>query len=107
MLANAGRLLQRNLGHLRPPPIGGKKHNKIPTYFRPRPKFVKLKDRIPFWYIAPGDKVQLIKGDRELKNVTGVVDRVDRMTNRVMLKGTEFAVRRAFLLPAAPGQSYQ
>ncbi|BGO98434.1 DNA-directed RNA polymerase subunit [Rhodotorula toruloides] len=94
MLADAGRLLQRNLGHLRPPPIAGKKHNKVPTYFRPRPKFVKLKDRIPFWYIAPGDKVQLIKGDRELKNVTGVVDKVDRMTNRVMLKGTEFAHKK-------------
>ncbi|BGO90617.1 hypothetical protein NBRC10512_000181 [Rhodotorula toruloides] len=94
MVADAGRFLQRNLAHLRPPPLAGKKHNKIPTYFRPKPKFVQLKDRIPFWYIAPGDKVQVIKGDRELKNVTGVVDKVDRLTNRVMLKGTEFARKK-------------
>ncbi|GEM08514.1 translation protein SH3-like domain protein [Rhodotorula toruloides] len=94
MVVDAGRMLQRNLGHLRPPPLGGKWHNRIPTYFRPRPKFVQVKDRIPFWYIAPGDKVQLVKGSKELKRITAVVDKVDRMTNRVWLKGTEFARKK-------------
>jgi len=65
----------------------------IPSHFRPAQDFVQVKDRIPFWHVAPGDRVKLVRGDSELKGRTGTVDRVDRETNRVYLKEGHFSVR--------------
>lgn len=85
---------QRNLEHLRPPPTrGGKMGMPIPTHFRPQPKFVQVKDRVPYWHFVPGDRVKLVKGDERVKNKVGRIERVDRETNRVYLSETEFAVR--------------
>ena len=91
------RTLQRSLTHLKPPPVkGGKFQLPLPTHFRPKPAFVQVKDRIPFWHVAPGDRVKLVKGSEDVKGKVGVVDRVDRETNRVYLKEPEFAVRPLF-----------
>lgn len=99
------RTLQRSLVHLKPPPVkGGKFQLPLPTHFRPKPAFVQVKDRIPFWHVAPGDRVKLVKGSEDVKGKVGVVDRVDRETNRVYLKEPEFAVRPSSL-SLAPLQS--
>lgn len=90
------RSLQRNLEHLRPPPTrGGKSGMPIPSHFRPPPKFVQVKDRVPYWHFAPGDRVKLIKGDERVKGKIGQIERVDRETNRVYLSEPEFAVSPA------------
>ncbi|KAK4693775.1 hypothetical protein P7C70_g8868, partial [Phenoliferia sp. Uapishka_3] len=87
--------LQRTLTHLRPPPVkGGKFAMPIPTHFRPTPRFVQVKDRIPFWHIAPNDTVVVIKGGAEVKGKSGTVDRVDRETNRVYLKQSDFQAKK-------------
>ncbi|GAA5889940.1 hypothetical protein JCM8208_001174 [Rhodotorula glutinis] len=89
------RTLQRSLVHLKPPPVkGGKFQLPLPTHFRPTPAFVQVKDRIPFWHVAPGDRVKLVKGSEDVKGKVGVVDRVDRETNRVYLKEPEFAAKK-------------
>ncbi|GAA5992755.1 hypothetical protein JCM10908_006918 [Rhodotorula pacifica] len=89
------RSLQRNLEHLRPPPTrGGKSGMPIPSHFRPPPKFVQVKDRVPYWHFAPGDRVKLIKGDERVKGKVGVIERVDRETNRVYLAEPEFAAKK-------------
>ncbi|GAA5821880.1 hypothetical protein JCM11251_004758 [Rhodosporidiobolus azoricus] len=90
------RTLQRALTHLNPPPVKGGKfaRNAIPTHFRQNPAFVQVKDRIPFWHVAPGDRVKLVKGGEDVKGKVGVVDRVDRETNRVYLKEPEFAAQK-------------
>jgi hypothetical protein len=93
------RSLQRTVAHLNPPPHRGGKFGRssIPTHFRQNPHFVQVKDRIPFWHVAPGDRVMMVRGGEDVKGKVGVVDRVDRETNRVYLKEPEFAVR-SFLL---------
>ncbi|GAA6014760.1 hypothetical protein JCM10207_006931 [Rhodosporidiobolus poonsookiae] len=90
------RSLQRSLTHLKPPPHRGGKFavNAIPTHFRSNPPFVQLKDRIPFWNVAPGDRVKLVRGSEDVKGKVGIVDRVDRETNRVFLKEPEFSVKK-------------
>ncbi|GAA5895003.1 hypothetical protein JCM6882_008262 [Rhodosporidiobolus microsporus] len=90
------RTLQRTLTHLNPPLVKGGKfaRNAIPTHFRQAPAFVQVKDRIPFWHVAPGDRVKLVKGGEEIRGKVGVVDRVDRETNRVYLKEPEFAAHK-------------
>lgn len=65
----------------------------IPSHFRPQPKFVQVKDRVPYWHFAPGDRVKLVKGDERVKGKVGVIERVERETNRVYLAEPEFAVR--------------
>lgn len=67
----------------------------IPSHFRPAAPFVQVKDRIPYWNIAPNDRVVVIKGGKDVKGKTGVVDRVERESNRVYLKESDFAVRFA------------
>lgn len=95
-----GKSLQRTLTHLRPPPVkGGKFAMPIPTHFRPGMRFVQVKDRIPFWHIAPSDQVIVIKGGADVKGKTGTVERVDRETNRVWLKQSDFQVSS---LPTPP-----
>lgn len=78
----------------------------IPSHFRPAPDFVQVKDRIPFWHVAPGDRVKLVKGDSELKNRIGTVERVDRETNKVYLKEPHFSVESlppsSLVFPALP-----
>ncbi|GAA5990887.1 hypothetical protein JCM11641_002871 [Rhodosporidiobolus odoratus] len=90
------RSLQRTLVHLKPPAHRGGKFgsNAIPTHFRPNPPFVQVKDRIPYWHIAPGDRVKLVRGSEDVKGKVGVVDRVERETNRVYLKEPEFAAKK-------------
>jgi hypothetical protein len=92
--ADAGRSLQRCLTHLRGAgkKRGGQHGSPIPTHFRPSRVFVQLKDRIPYWNIAPEDKVVLIRGKDELRGMEGTVDRVDRETNKVYLKENPFNV---------------
>lgn len=68
----------------------------IPTHFRPAQPFVQVKDRIPYWNIAPNDRVVVVRGSKELKGKVGVVDRVERESNRVYLKEPEFSVRCSF-----------
>lgn len=93
MPRDLSKSLQRTLTHLLPPPIkGGKFASPIPTHFRSSNKFVQVKDRIPFWNIAPGDKIKVIRGNKDVRNKSGVVDLVDRETNRVYLKEPEFKV---------------
>ncbi|GJN89849.1 hypothetical protein Rhopal_002838-T1 [Rhodotorula paludigena] len=95
MPRDLARSLQRTLAHLKAPPTrGGKFQLPLPTHFRPTPAFVQVKDRIPFWHVAPGDRVKLVKGGKEVKGKVGVVDRVDRETNRVYLKEPEFSVKK-------------
>lgn len=85
--------LQRSLIHLKPPAVrGGKFASPIPTHFRTSNKFVQVKDRIPYWNFAPGDKVIVVKGGSEVRNKSGVIDFVDRESNRVYLKEPEFKV---------------
>ncbi|KAM0746173.1 hypothetical protein T439DRAFT_329916 [Meredithblackwellia eburnea MCA 4105] len=89
------RSLQRTLTHLEPPPRkGGKFGMPIPTHFRPNPKFVPVKDRIPFWHIAPNDSVVVVKGDDRVRGATGTVEKVDRETNRVWLKQSDFQFKK-------------
>ncbi|GAA5868151.1 hypothetical protein JCM8547_003358 [Rhodosporidiobolus lusitaniae] len=90
------RSLQRTVTHLKPATQRGGKfaRNAIPTHFRQNPAFVQVKDRIPFWHIAPGDRVMMVKGSEDVKGKVGVVDRVERETNRVYLKEPEFAVKK-------------
>lgn len=79
--------------HLKPPPTkGGKFAMPIPSHFRPAAPFVQVKDRVPYWNIAPNDRVVVIKGGKEVKGKTGVVDRVERESNRVWLKESDFSV---------------
>lgn len=78
----------------------------IPSHFRPAQDFVQVKDRIPFWHVAPGDRVKLVRGDSELKGRTGTVDRVDRETNRVYLKEGHFSVKKR-QFNEYPGQSLE
>ncbi|GAA6029733.1 hypothetical protein JCM8097_001024 [Rhodosporidiobolus ruineniae] len=91
-----GRSLQRSLTHLKAPPTRGGKFakNAIPTHFRSNPPFVQVKDRIPFWHVAPGDRVKLVRGGEGVKGKVGVVDKVDREANRVYLKEPEFAAKK-------------
>ncbi|KAM0788687.1 hypothetical protein ACM66B_002784 [Microbotryomycetes sp. NB124-2] len=87
--------LQRTLTHLRPPARkGGKFAMPIPTHFRGQPKFVQVKDRIPFWHIAPNDKVVVVKGPEDVKGQQGTVDRVEREHNLVYLKEQQFAAKK-------------
>ncbi|KAL8277888.1 hypothetical protein RQP46_009707 [Phenoliferia psychrophenolica] len=99
-----GRSLQRTLTHLRPPPVkGGKFAMPIPSHFRPTPRFVAVKDRIPFWHIAPNDQVVVVKGGPEVKGKSGTVERVDRETNRVWLKQADFQYKKR-IASEYPGQ---
>ncbi|KAK4055763.1 hypothetical protein OIV83_000310 [Microbotryomycetes sp. JL201] len=87
--------LQRTLTHLRPPPRkGGKFAMPIPTHFRGQPKFVQVKDRIPFWHIAPNDKVVVVRGPSDVKGQLGTVERVEREHNLVYLKEQQFAAKK-------------
>ncbi|GAA5974760.1 hypothetical protein JCM5350_001281 [Sporobolomyces pararoseus] len=107
MPRDLGKSLQRTLTHLKPPPTkGGKFAMPIPSHFRPKPDFVQVKDRIPFWHIAPGDRVKLVKGDKELKDRVGTVERVDRETNKVYLKEPYFSVKKR-QFNEYPGQSLE
>ncbi|GAA5832086.1 hypothetical protein JCM3766R1_003712 [Sporobolomyces carnicolor] len=107
MPRDLARSLQRTLTHLKPPPSkGGKFAMPIPSHFRPAPDFVQVKDRIPFWHVAPGDRVKLVKGDSELKNRIGTVERVDRETNKVYLKEPHFSVKKR-QFNEYPGQSLE
>lgn len=97
---NLTRSLQTTLAHLRPPPTkGGKFGMPVPTHFKPPGKqFVQVKDRIPFWNIAPGDKVKLVKGGDDVRNKVGTVEQVWRESNRVSLKEEVFRVGFPLLL---------
>ncbi|KAK4056503.1 hypothetical protein OIO90_002350 [Microbotryomycetes sp. JL221] len=87
--------LQRTLTHLKPPARkGGKFAMPVPTHFRPPPKFVQPQDRIPFWHIAPNDKVVVVKGHQDIKGRLGTVDRVERGHNLVYLKEQQFAAKK-------------
>lgn len=87
------KTLQRALTHLAPPPTkGGKFAMPIPSHFRPAAKFVQVKDRVPFWNIAPNDKVMVVRGSDDVKGQVGTVEAVDRATNRVFLKEPIFKV---------------
>ncbi|GAA6052259.1 hypothetical protein JCM3770_007405 [Rhodotorula araucariae] len=95
MPRDLARALQRTLVHLKPPPVkGGKFQLPLPTHFRPKPAFVQVKDRIPFWHIAPGDRVKLVKGSADVKGKVGIVSRVERDTNRVYISEAEFAAKK-------------
>lgn len=65
----------------------------IPSHFRPAAPFVQVKDRIPYWNIAPQDKVVLVRGSKDVKGLAGVVERVERESNRVFITGPQFQVR--------------
>ncbi|GAA5869940.1 hypothetical protein JCM1840_007677 [Sporobolomyces johnsonii] len=107
MSRDVSRSLQRTLEHLKPPPTkGGKFGAPIPSHFRGTPTYVQVKDRIPYWHIAPGDRVKVIKGDDLYKGKVGVVDRVNRETNRVFLKEPEFA-RKKRQYNEYPGQQLE
>lgn len=87
------KTLQRALTHLAPPPTkGGKFAMPIPSHFRPAQKFVQVKDRVPYWNIAPNDKVMVVKGGEEVRGQVGTVDSVDRAANKVYLKEPIFKV---------------
>lgn len=87
------RSLQRTLEHLNAPRRAGGQHaSTMPTHFRSTPAFVQQKDRIAYWHIAPGDRVTVIKGGEQVKGRQGVVDYVERESNRVYLKESEFRV---------------
>ncbi|GAA5924418.1 hypothetical protein JCM1841_001694 [Sporobolomyces salmonicolor] len=104
MSRDLSRSLQRSLGHLKPPPTkGGKFGMPIPTHFMGKPAFVQVKDRIPYWHIAPGDRVKIIRGDASHKGKVGVVASVSRETNRVYLQESEFA-RKKRQFNEYPGQ---
>lgn len=95
------RTLQRSLEHLRAPRRAGGQHAAtMPTHFRPTPAFVQQKDRIAYWHIAPGDRVTVIKGGEQVKGRSGIVDRVERESNRVYLKEPEFSVSITSCSPA-------
>lgn len=66
----------------------------IPSHFASKGRFVQVKDRIPFWNIAPNDKVIMVRGAENLKGLEGIVSRVDRVTNTIVLKESEFAVKK-------------
>lgn len=63
-----------------------------PSYMQPAVPYVQPKDRIKFWNIVPGDHVKLRSGavghDEEGRPIRGegIVDRVDRETNRLWLR---------------------
>ncbi|SCZ98223.1 BZ3500_MvSof-1268-A1-R1_Chr7-1g09062 [Microbotryum saponariae] len=93
MSKDLSRTLQRTLTHLRPASRkGGQFGAPVPSHFGPQPAFVHVKDRIPYWNIAPMDKVVLVKGPKSIKRVQGTVHRVEREANRVWLRENEFAV---------------
>ncbi|KDE07878.1 hypothetical protein MVLG_01971 [Microbotryum lychnidis-dioicae p1A1 Lamole] len=95
MSKDLSRTFQRTLTHLRPSSRkGGQFGAPIPSHFGPRPHFVQVKDRIPYWNIAPMDKVVLVKGDKSIKGVQGTVQRVEREANRVWLRENDFAIKK-------------
>ncbi|GAA5937319.1 KOW motif domain-containing protein [Sporobolomyces koalae] len=107
MVRDLARSLQRTLTHLKPPPTkGGKFSMPIPSHFRPAPGFVQVKDRIPFWHVAPGDRVKVVKGSSEVKNRIGTVERVDRENNLVFLNEPSFSVKKR-QFNEYPGQSLE
>jgi hypothetical protein len=52
-------------------------------------KAAKPQDRIKYWNIVPGDRVRIV-GDKEVLEVA----KVNKLSNRVYLKGTSANVRR-------------
>lgn len=94
MTRDPTKSLQRSLAHLRPPPVrGGKFAMPIPSHFAPKARFVQVKDRIPYWNIAPSDKVIMVRGSKELKGREATVQKVDREGNRIYLTESDFSVR--------------
>ncbi|KAK0551228.1 hypothetical protein OC846_003367 [Tilletia horrida] len=62
----------RSLRHMQPShlPTSYTKHQRrmVPTHMRHVPKFVQVKDRIPFWNIVPGDEVKVRSGKSVVVN---------------------------------------
>ncbi|KAN0062367.1 hypothetical protein ACQY0O_005249 [Thecaphora frezii] len=90
----------RSLKHLNPPKPGSKFAIKAPSHAAHRPKFVHVKDRIPFWNIVPGDHVRLRAGcvgqkegldDESGAKVRGegIVESIDREKNWVWLRDVD------------------
>ena len=72
----------RDFRHLLPVP----KHFVIKqSFYDPGIKAVRVKDRIKFWNIVPGDRIR-IRGDS--RSTIHEVLSINRFTNRVYLKGT-------------------
>lgn len=72
----------RDFRHLLPVP----KHFAIKqSFYDPGIKAVRVKDRIKFWNVVPGDRIR-IRGDS--RNTIHEVLSINKFTNRVYLKGT-------------------
>lgn len=73
-----------------------------PSRFTPRNQIraVPAKDRIRQWNIVPGDKVRLITGPEKDENRLIEVHSVNKLRNRVYLKGK--TVRTVFALVSFP-----
>ncbi|KAK0556174.1 hypothetical protein OC844_005931 [Tilletia horrida] len=103
----------RSLRHMLPShlPTSMTKHQRrrIPTQMRHVPKFVHLKDRIPYWNIVPGDEVKVRSGKSVLLNDPskmgagraakvrgqGIVQTIDRSRNWVWLRDPDEQTRLA------------
>ncbi|KAG9034341.1 hypothetical protein FRB95_013377 [Tulasnella sp. JGI-2019a] len=57
------------------------------AYLRTPYKGVPVRERIKHWNIVPGDKVRIIGGTFQDKEVVRQVDAVDKLMNRVYIKG--------------------
>ena len=82
----------RSLDHMRQGPSEKFSRKLRPSYMQPRIHYMPPKDRIKFWNIVPGDHVKLRSGavghneqGRPIRG-EGIVDRVDRTTNRIWLR---------------------
>ena len=64
------------------------------SFSDPNVKAAKPKDRVKYWNIVPGDQVRVI-GDAQNKILE--VAKINRLTNRVYLKGATTSVRRHFI----------
>lgn len=92
-LKDLSRSLQSSLDHLKEPVRrGGKFGTRMPSYFQSKPAWVHPRDRIPFWHVAPGDSVAVIRGEEGVRDKFGTVERVDRERNLVFLKEDIFRV---------------
>jgi hypothetical protein len=64
-------------------------------YRREMPAYVRPRDLVPAWNIAPGDPVLVLAGGSEIARRVGTVAKVERTANRLYLRERQFMVRYA------------